>query len=151
VPDPSPGPSPTLGRVASVQAPAVSSRPTRLAPASSRADLIARRVLLIPNARGGATDADAQRLFSTSILISALRCLLSYIVFPIVTPLVGALSGVAPIIGLPIAVLALVFDVLGIRRFFLANHRLRWPVTGIYLAVMGLVAYLLAGDIAHFV
>lgn len=124
----------------------------RPAPARpSRADAVARRVLLIPPERGRTSEADAQRLFSTSILISALRCLLTYIVFPVVTPLVGALSGVAPVIGIPIAVVALVFDVLGIRRFFLAGHRLRWPVTGIYLAVMGLVAYLLAGDIAHFV
>lgn len=117
----------------------------------SRADAVVRRVLFIPPGPGGASDDDAQRLFSTSILISALRCLLTYIVFPVVTPLVGALSGVAPVIGIPIAVVALVFDVLGIRRFFVAGHRLRWPVTAIYLAVMGLVSYLLAGDIAHFV
>lgn len=114
------------------------------------ADRTARRILFIRPGHG-ASESDAQRLFSTSILISATRCLLTYVAFPIVTPLVGALTGVAPIIGLPIAVLALVFDVLGIRRFFLAAHRLRWPVTAVYLAVMGLVSYLLAGDIAHFV
>ena len=122
-----------------------------LAPPPSRADAVARRVLLIHPGPVGVSEDDAQRLFSTSIFISALRCLLTYIVFPVVTPLVGAFSGVAPVIGIPIAVVALVFDVLGIRRFFVAGHRLRWPVTAIYLAVMGLVAYLLAGDIAHFV
>jgi hypothetical protein len=137
--------------VASVETPARETRPRPPLAPPSRADAVARRVLLIPSGPGGASEADAQRLFSTSILISALRCLLTYIVFPVVTPLVGALSGVAPIIGIPIAVVALVFDVLGIRRFFLAGHRLRWPVTVIYLAVMGLVAYLLAGDIAYFV
>lgn len=108
-----------------------------------------RRLLLIP-AGGRGSEYDAQRLFSASILLSALRCLLTYIAFPVITPLVGAMAGVAPIIGIPIAVVALVFDVLGIRRFFLAGHRLRWLVTVIYLAVMGLVSYLLAGDIAHF-
>ena len=137
--------------VASVEAPARAPVPRSGRAPVSKADAVARRVLLIPPGPGDTSDADAQRLFSTSILISALRCLLTYIVFPVVTPLVGALSGVAPVIGIPIAVVALVFDVLGIRRFFVAGHRLRWPVTAIYLAVMGLVAYLLAGDIAHFV
>lgn len=116
----------------------------------TRADLVMRRVLFIP-AGGAATESDAQRIFSASILLSALRCLLTYIAFPVITPLIGAATGVAPVIGIPIAVVALTFDVLGIRRFFLAGHHLRWPVTVIYLAVMGMVSYLLAGDIAHFV
>jgi len=116
----------------------------------TRADAVARRLLFIPP-ESGASESDAQRLFSTSILISALRCLLTYVAFPVITPLVGALTGVAPVVGIPIAVVALVFDVLGIRRFFQARHRLRWPITAIYLAVMGLVSYLLAGDIAHFI
>lgn len=108
-----------------------------------------RRLLFIRPGPAGPTDSDAQRLFSTSILLSALRCLMTYVAFPIVTPLVGMAAGVSPLIGIPIAVLALVFDVLGIRRFFSAGHRMRWPITAIYLAVMAMVAYLLAGDIAH--
>jgi hypothetical protein len=116
-----------------------------------RADVVVRRLLFIPDDSGRVSDADAQRLFSTSIFISALRCLLTYVAFPVITPLVGAVAGVAPVIGIPIAVVALVFDVLGIRRFFRAGHRMRWPITVIYLAIMGMVSYLLAGDIAHFV
>jgi hypothetical protein len=44
-------------------------------------------------------------------------------------------------------VVALVFDVRGVRRFWLANHRWRWPITFIYLAVMALVTVLLVGDV----
>lgn len=109
-------------------------------------DAVMRRVLRVPD-RKAATRDEAQRLFGTSMLISALRCLLTYIVFPIVTPLLGTATSVAPAIGLPIALVALYFDVLGIRRFWLANHRWRWPITGIYLAVMALVTALLVGDI----
>ncbi len=83
------------------------------------------------------------------MVISGLRCLLSYLVLPILTPALGAAAGVGPIIGIPIAVVALVFDVRGIRRFWLADHRWRWPITVVYLAVMGLVASLLATDITH--
>ncbi len=108
-----------------------------------------RRLLRVPE-RKAATNDDAQRLFGTSILISALRCVLSYVVFPVLTPVLGTAAGVGPAIGIPIAVLALVFDVRGTRRFWLANHRWRWPITFVYVAVMALVTVLLVGDIAHF-
>jgi hypothetical protein len=88
-------------------------------------------------------------LFSTSILLSATRCLLGYVIFPIVTPALGAAAGVAPIIGIPLGILALVFDVRGIRRFFVADHKWRWPITGLYLAVMVLVTILLVRDFIH--
>jgi hypothetical protein len=106
-----------------------------------------RRVLRVPDERPPvrATEA-AHRLFSTSILISATRCLLGYVIFPIAF---GAAAGFTPIIGIPLGLLALVFDVRGIRRFFLADHRWRWPITGLYLAVMVLVTILLVRDFIH--
>lgn len=85
------------------------------------------------------------------MLISAFRCLLSYIVLPVITPALGVAAGAGPAIGIPVGVLALVFDVMGIRRFWVARHRLRWPMTAIYLAVMAMVSVLLGRDIAHFV
>jgi hypothetical protein len=110
-----------------------------------------RRLLRIPEGPASVDDAAAHRLFSASILLSALRCLLSYIVFPIVTPLLGAAAGVGPAIGLPIGIAALIFDVRGIRRFWLANHRWRWAITALYGVVMVLVTVLVIGDIVHFV
>lgn len=115
----------------------------------STADAFMRRLLFVPDRKAATNDA-AQRLFGTSMLISALRCLLSYVVFPILTPLLGTAAGVGPAIGIPIAVVALVFDVRGTRRFWLANHRHRWAITFIYAAVMALVTVLLVGDIIHF-
>jgi hypothetical protein len=88
-------------------------------------------------------------MFSFSIVLSALRCLLSYVVFPIATPALGLATGVGPVIGIPIAVLALFFDVVGIRRFWVNNHRWRWGMTVLYAAVMVLVSALLVGDIVH--
>jgi hypothetical protein len=116
----------------------------------SAADAVMRTVLRVPQ-RKAATRDEAQRLFGTSMLLSATRCLLTYIVFPIVTPLLGTATSVAPAIGLPIAVVALWFDVMGIRRFWLANHRWRWPVSAVYLSVMALVTVLLVGDIRQLV
>ena len=96
-------------------------------------------------------DAVTHRIFNVSIALSAIRCLLSYVVFPIVVPAVGGAAAVPPAAGIPIAVVALVFDVIAVRRFWAGSHPWRWPVTLVYLAVMGLVLALLAGDIAHLV
>lgn len=115
--------------------------------AHPRADAVMRRLLFVPEGPVTVGESSAHRIFNVSIGLSALRCLLSYVVFPIVTPLVGAATSVGPAIGLPIAVLALFFDVIGIRRFWLSNHRWRWVMTVIYVLVMGLVTSLLVGDI----
>lgn len=106
-----------------------------------------RRLLFVPEGPVTVGEASAHRIFNVSMGLSALRCLLSYVVFPIVTPLVGAATDVGPAIGIPIAVVALFFDVIGIRRFWLAGHRLRWVMTVVYVLVMSLVTSLLVGDI----
>jgi hypothetical protein len=129
-------------------------RPARF----SRAEPVVRRLLLVPpcpDAKGVASrnrrsqDAAAHRLFNFSIALSGLRCLLGYVVVPIVTPLVGAAAKVAPMVGIPIAVVALTFDVMAVRRFWAADHRWRWGITAVYVVVMSLVLALLVGDIVH--
>lgn len=108
-----------------------------------------RRLLRVPSEGEVTSERDVHRLFSASILVSALRCLLSYVVFPIAAPAIGAAGGVGPAIGIPIALVALYFDARGIRRFWLADHRYRWPITALYLAVMVLVCVLLGENVAQ--
>jgi hypothetical protein len=105
-----------------------------------------RRMLRVP-AVPTIGEEQAHGIFTLSILISATRCLLTYVVFPIVAPALEAATGAGPAIGIPIGVVALVFDVIGIRRFWLANHRYRWMVSVIYLIVIALVSTLLVRDI----
>ena len=114
-------------------------------PATGTVDRAVRQLLRIGGRR--ASEEEAQRVFSVSITLSALRCTLSYVVLPILAPLVGVATSIGPYVGIPVAVLALVFDAKGIRRFWLANHRLRWQMTFVYLAVMGLVTVLLVDNI----
>ena len=118
----------------------------------SRADEIALRILRVPDAlpRPSSTNA-AERLFSFAIFVSALRCTLSYVIMPFVLPALGlgAMASVGPWVGLPIGLAAIFFDVKGIRRFWVARHRWRWHMTFLYLAVIGLVLYLIAGDIVR--
>lgn len=124
------------------------------ADAGSRWDVRARRILRIPEPKPSVRREDAaERLFSVAMVISGLRCTLSYVIVPFVLPALGlgAMASLSPEIGIPIGVVALFFDVKGIRRFFVANHKWRWQMTFIYLAVICLVLYLVIADIVMLV
>jgi hypothetical protein len=116
-------------------------------PGRNRSDEIARRLLAIPEGAPAISAAQAQRSFSVAMTLSGLRCLFSYVIVPVVLPLLGLAVGAAPYIGVPVAALALVFDVRGIRRYWLADSRHKWAMTWIYLAVMVLVLFLLIHDL----
>jgi hypothetical protein len=121
------------------------------APRSSTRPAAERRIrhlLRVPERRPAESEDSANRIFSVSIVLSALRCLLTYIFLPILSPLLGLATSVGPAVGIPLAVVALVFDVAGIRRFWLADHRWRWQMTAVYVVVMCFVLALLAGNLA---
>lgn len=94
-----------------------------------------------------ATDLAARR-FSRSMVVSGVRCLLTYIVFPWLLPALGWASGVGPWIGLPIGLLAIAFNVDSIRRFRASDHRLRVPVMTINVGVIALLVILVVRDVA---
>jgi hypothetical protein len=110
------------------------------------ADVAVRRLLRIPDGPPAPEDA-AQRAFSTSILVSATRCLLTYIVLPFLAPVLGLAAGVGPALGIPIGVAAMGANVLTIRRFWAADHRWRWAYTAIALTVIALLLILMVEDI----
>lgn len=112
------------------------------------ADLAVRRFLRIPDGPP-APEGAAQRAFSTSILVSATRCILTYIVIPFVAPIIGFAKGVGPWLGIPIGAAAIVCNVLTIRRFFAADHRYRWAYTALALVVISLLLVLMGKDIAE--
>jgi hypothetical protein len=113
----------------------------------SKADETMRRLLRVPTDQAPIDESETHRIFSASILLSALRCLLTYVFLPVILPAIGVARGVGPAIGIPIGVLALTFDYLGVRRFWLADHRQRWAFTALYAAVGGMVLTLLIIDI----
>jgi hypothetical protein len=120
-------------------------------PTRSRADETMRRLLRVPDNQAPIDESETHRIFSASIFLSALRCLMSYIVLPVVLPAIGLARGVGPFIGVPIGVLALTFDYLGIRRFWLADHRQRWAFTAIYAVVGTMVLALVVTDIVDLI
>jgi hypothetical protein len=122
-----------------------------VAPERSKADQTMRRLLRVPGDQTPIDESETHRIFSASIFLSALRCLLSYIVLPVVLPAIGLARGVGPAIGIPIGILALTFDYLGIRRFWLADHRQRWAFSALYAVVGTMVLVLLIVDLVDVV
>jgi hypothetical protein len=113
----------------------------------SKADMVVRRLLRIPERPAHVSEAAANSAFQKSMMISGLRCTLTYVIFPIVMPLVGIARGVDAILGIVIGTFAIVCDVFTIRRFFAADHRYRWWFSGIALGIVSLLFVLLAEDI----
>lgn len=94
------------------------------------------------------SEAAARRAFSTSMLVSATRCLLTYVVLPFVAPLLGIAGDVGPGVGIAIGLVAVVSNVLTIRRFHAAQHRWRWAYTSIAVCVIIGLVILMGRDVA---
>ena len=131
---------------------AASSCPVATGPGGVRrssADLVVRRLLRIREKPAAATPASAYGSFQRSMLISAVRCTLTYVVFPFVAPAVGFATGVGPVVGIVIGSFAIVCDVFTIRRFFAVDHKWRWPVSAVAFSVICLLSVLLVQDVNH--
>lgn len=127
---------------------AAASRP---APQRSKADEVVRKVLRVKERPAGVTENAALAAFQKSMLISATRCTLTYVVFPFVLPAVSFAKGVGPILGIIIGLIAMVCDVFTIRRFFAVDHKWRWQFTAIAGSVICLLSVLMVQDIIHLV
>ena len=69
-----------------------------------------------------------ERAFNTAILVSAVRCTLTYVVFPFVAPLLSIAPGVGPVVGIIVGTIAIVANLYSVNRFRASTHRLRRPM-----------------------
>lgn len=91
-----------------------------------------------------------ERLFSQSVVISGIRCLLTYVIFPFVFPIVGITSGIGSTIGIIVGSVAILANVFSIRRFWKADHRYKIPVSILNFGIIILLVILIvldAGDL----
>ncbi len=88
-----------------------------------------------------------ERVFSQSVLISGIRCLLTYVIFPFVAPIVGIASGIGSGIGLVVGLIAIVSNVFSIRRFHRSDHKFKWPVSALNAGIIVLLLILMVIDL----
>lgn len=115
----------------------------------SAADRAVRRVLRIGEPDPHVDAPKAEQAFRRSMAISAVRCTLTYLVFPFALPAFGLVANTGVLIGLIIGTLAIVCDVFAIRRFFMVDHKWRWHFSAIALTVVSLLGILLLQDVIH--
>jgi multisubunit Na+/H+ antiporter MnhE subunit len=107
-----------------------------------------RKVLRIADDGPRGSIMGAQNALSGSIAISGIRCIFTYILIPLVGPVVG-LGGSAPVLGLALGAVSTVFIVMSMRRFFAADHKWRWGYASVGMALIVLVIVQSAFDIAQ--
>jgi O-antigen/teichoic acid export membrane protein len=99
------------------------------------ADRFMRRLLRVGDVVDKNAILGARRNTTAAIVVSGIRCIITYLLIPILAPIVG-LSGAA---SAPLSVLAIYMGISGVRRFWIADHRARWA----YTTFIGVVVVLL--------
>lgn len=102
---------------------------------------------LVENAPLNSSTEQAQRTFSTSVLVSAVRCTLTYVVFPFITPLIGLSSVFGAGVGVALSLVAIPANVMSIRRFQRSDHHLKKYVIPLNVGIIILVSILLVLDL----
>lgn len=110
--------------------------------ARSSLDLLARRVL-------GLRDAEPRALVDLqgSLVLSCIRCILTYVVIPITVPLLSWTEVVATPLSLVLSVLAIGLAVRSLRRVWQADWRHRWAYTAFIAVVVVLLAIGIGFDV----
>lgn len=81
----------------------------------------------------------AHKAFRISVVISALRCVITYVAIPVLIPILSLVGWVAAPVGIALCVVAAINGVVSVRRFWRADHRHRWT----YTAFIGVVFVIL--------
>lgn len=110
------------------------------------ADRAMRRLFGItsPTQRGSAR---AHRAFRLSVAASGVRCLITYLLLPILVPMLSLAGWVAAPIGMALCVLAVINGVISVRRFWRADHSRRWMYTAFIGVVFVILAIALISDV----
>lgn len=118
---------------------------TALAPRSAP-DRFMRRLLCVSAAEKQAV-GDAHRAFRTSLMVSALRCLVTYLVVPVAVPLISFAGVFAAPIGIALCIVAVVNGIHSVRRFWSSDHRMKWLYTWFMAFVFLVLAVALYADV----
>jgi MFS-type transporter involved in bile tolerance (Atg22 family) len=108
------------------------------------ADRFVRRLLRVGDAVDKTAVFGARRSTTTAIVVSGIRCTITYLLIPILAPFVGLLEALDAPVSILLSSFAIVMGISGVRRFWIADHRARWS----YTAFIGLVLVMLSVAIA---
>lgn len=116
-------------------------------------DTLIGRLLFIPRQPATANPEviteRAERTFNASIAVSAVRCIIQYVILPFILPIIGVTTRAAIPISLTINLVAIGAILLSLRRFWLVNYKGKWTYLGIASAALTLLTIFIVSDIIH--
>ncbi|WP_197511864.1 hypothetical protein [Tessaracoccus coleopterorum] len=83
------------------------------------------------------------------MLISAVRCLITYLLIPVLVPLLSLSGWVAAPVGIALCVVAVVNGVISMRRFWRADHPQRWTYTLFMAVIFAILTVALVSDLSR--
>lgn len=113
--------------------------------------MVVRKLLRIREKPAGVSSRQAVNAFRRSMIISTIRCTLTYLVFPFVLPALGLVTDTGVVISIVIGTLAITCDIFSIRRFFVADHKWRWHFSTVAFTVVCMLGILLVKDVIHMI
>jgi O-antigen/teichoic acid export membrane protein len=103
------------------------------------ADRFMRRLLRVGDVVDKNAVLGARRNTTAAIVVSGIRCIITYLLIPILAPIVGLSGAASAPLTIALSVLAIYMGISGVRRFWIADHRARWA----YTTFIGVVVVLL--------
>lgn len=97
------------------------------------------RRLLGVGAADPRSGAGAHHTFRISVVVSAVRCIVTYVLVPVLVPILSLSGQVAGPVGLALCAVAAVSGVVSLRRFWRADHPHRWTYTGFIVVVFAIL------------
>lgn len=110
-------------------------------PPRSAADRLARQLLRVDQA-----EPQALMPLKGSLVISAIRCVITYAIIPAMAPVITGLGVLATPLALLLSVVAAVMAVVSLRRVWLADWSRRWAYTAFIGVVLALLATTMVFD-----
>ncbi|WP_139651121.1 hypothetical protein [Tessaracoccus massiliensis] len=111
-------------------------------------DRIMRRLLGVTELDHG-SGRGAHRAFRISVALSGIRCLITYLLIPVVVPMASLAGWVAAPIGLALCAYAVINGVVSLRTFWRSDHRHRWTYTIFMAIVFGILTLALVSDLSR--
>jgi O-antigen/teichoic acid export membrane protein len=103
------------------------------------ADRFMRRLLRVGDVVDKNAVLGARRNTTAAIVVSGIRCIITYLLIPILAPIVGLSGAASAPLTIALSLLAIYMGISGVRRFWIADHRARWA----YTTFIGVVVVLL--------
>lgn len=93
--------------------------------------------------------AGAHRAFRWAIVVSAVRCTITYLLVPLLIPVISIAGVLAAPLNIALCLVAGINGVISLRRFWRTDHRGKWTYTWfisvVFLILIGTLAYEITG------